>query len=160
MSYLESNTKTSHKISAIALRALDVLLLRNPERTALGVMLGFTCHGALNLLGPALALHHISVSNIEWWECLTFGIVIVHLPFLLWSIRHKPLISDELESLLQLIELSNIGELEKRQAYRRLVNKCIEEFSLSSKSGAVELVIAQATQAAKQKRHNEFELPE
>jgi hypothetical protein len=102
----------------------------------------------------------LPISNIEWWECLTLGIVIVHLPFLLWSIRHKPLISDELENLLQLIESSNIGELEKRQAYRRVVNKCIDEFSLTAKSGGVESVIAQATQAAKRKRHDELELPD
>jgi hypothetical protein len=151
MSNLGSPRSSSHKISAVALRALDALLLRNPERTALGVMLGFTCHGALSLIAPALALRHMPVNNVEWWECLTFGVVIVHLPFLLWSVRHKPLISDELESLFQLIESSNIGELEKRQAYRRVVNKCIEEFSLSTRSGGVESAIAQATRDAKRR---------
>jgi hypothetical protein len=151
MPSLGSPPSSSQKITAVALRALDALLLRNPERTALGVMLGFTCHGALSLFAPALALHHMPVNIVEWWECLTFGVVIVHLPFILWSVRHKPLISDELETLLQLIEFSNIGELEKRQAYRRVVNKCIEEFSLSTKSRGVESAIAQATRDAKRR---------
>ena len=62
---------------------------------------------------------------------------------------HKPVVSDELENLVHLIESTNIGELEKRQAYRKLVNKCIDEFSVSTKSRALDSVIEEANRSAK-----------
>jgi hypothetical protein len=129
----EQSSNSTTRASGILLRAFDILLLKNPERTALGVMLGFSLDGLVSLFEPTLMDHHITLGHIGWWCYLSLGLVTVHLPFIFWSVRHKPVISDEIEGLIGLIEATNIGELEKRQAYRKVVNKCIDEFSLSSR---------------------------
>jgi len=122
------------RATGIFLRTVDILLLKNPERTALGVMLGFSMDGLLRLFEPTLAYHHITLGHAGWWCFLSLGIVVVHLPFILWSVRHRPRLTDEIEGLIGLIEATNIGDLEKRQAYRLVVNKCIDQFSLASAS--------------------------
>jgi len=134
------NTATD-KLSAALLRLLDALILRNPERTAIGGMLGLSLHGLFTVLQPLLSTKGIILGPVEWWASLSFGVVLVHFPFVISSMRRKPLISDELENLIKLIESTNIGELEKRSAYRRVVNKCIEEFSLSSPPGTVQQIL-------------------
>lgn len=120
---------TWDKVSMVFLRLMDTLLLRNPERTAVGGMLGLTIHGIVTALRPAMASR--GLGSIEWWASLSVGIVIVHLPFVVSSVRRKPLINDEVEGLIKLIESTNMSESEKRAAYREVVNKCIAEFSLS-----------------------------
>lgn len=42
--------------SATALRLLDALLLRNPERTAIGGLLGLSIHGVVGVLRPVLVV--------------------------------------------------------------------------------------------------------
>ena len=142
------------KVSAAALRLLDALLLRNPERTAIGGMLGLSLHGLFGILRPLLSEKGIVIGQVDWWASLSLGIVIVHLPFLIWSIRRRPLISDELESLIKLIESTNIGEQEKRSAYRKVVNKCIEEFSLSSRPGTIQRVLEKEAEQDTSKADN------
>lgn len=132
-----TSSPSKSKAYGIALRALDTLLLKNPERTALGIMFGFSLNGTLSLLDPVLQAHHIQIGHPGWWSFVCIGTICVHLPFVFWSVRHRPAISDEIEGLITLIEATNIGELEKRQAYRRVVNKCIDNFSIGSEETGV-----------------------
>ena len=136
-------SSNSDKTTLVLIRFLDALLFRNPERTAVGVMLGFALYGIHQILLPALSSRGIVLGNPSWWAAISIGVVLVHLPFVVWSIRNKPLINDEVESLIKLIESTNIGEIERRSAYRRVVNKCIEEFSLSAGPGGIKEIIKQ-----------------
>jgi hypothetical protein len=130
-------SQAGNKASATALRLLDALLFRNPERTAIGVAVGLAIDGIVGVFWPLLASKGIHLGRPDWWASVSIGLVLVHLPFVIWPIRNKPLINDELESLMQLIESTNIGELEKQAAYRKLVNKCIDDFSLSASPGKI-----------------------
>lgn len=136
-----SSSGSLDKAPAAALRVLDALLIRNPERTAVGAALGFGIHGVLGVFQPLLAGRGVDLGRLDWWASICIGVVFMHLPLIFWSVRHKPLISDELENLIELIESTNIGELEKRAAYRKVVNKCIEEFSLTAKPGAIRSIV-------------------
>lgn len=128
--------------SAVVLRALDTLLIKNPERSAIGVVLGLAIQGMAEVCSPLLARSGFDLGRLEWWGAISLGLVLVHAPFVIWSMRHRPLISDELESLIELIESTNIGESERRVAYRRVVNKCIDQFSLASKPGTISGIVA------------------
>lgn len=129
------------RLAAISLRALDILLIKNPERTAIGLIFGLALQGAFNVFSPLFAKAGILLGPFDWWASICLGIALVHLPFIVWSVHHKPLISDELENLMELIESTNIGEAEKRSAYRRVVNKCIDQFALSSKPGKINEIL-------------------
>jgi hypothetical protein len=139
------------KVSAAALRLLDALLVRNPERTAIGVAVGLGLHGILGICQPLVASTGVDLGKLEWWASVSIGLVLVHLPFVIWSVRHRPLISDELESLIELIESTNIGEVEKRVAYRKVVNKCIDEFSLSARPGTIKNVMTKEIEGLEQR---------
>ena len=142
-------TNSIDRLSAVAFRLLDALILRNPERTAIGGMLGLSLYGLFGIIRSLLLSKGIDLRNIEWWAFISFGIVIVHLPFIIWSVRKRPIISDELDNLITLVESTNIGELERRMAYRKIVNKCIEEFSLSARPGVIQQVIAEEVEKEK-----------
>lgn len=144
----KATTESTKRASAGALRLLDVLFLRNPERTAVGATLGFALHGAFGVFQPLISAKGFPLGDWEWWASMSTGVVLVHLPFILWSVRTRPLISDELDALIELIESTNIGALEKRTAYRRVVNKCIEEFSLSVPPGQTRAVLLNELKAA------------
>ncbi len=147
-------TNTIDKVSSATIRLLDALILRNPERTAIGGTLGFAIHGLLGIIRPALTAKGVILGEVEWWASLCIGVAFVHIPFILAAIRRKPLINDELEGLIKLIESTNIGELEKRMAYRKVVNKCIDEFSLNARNGSLKEIleneIAQVSDEKKQ----------
>jgi len=130
-----------NRVSAIALRVLDALLLRNPERTAIGVTLGLAIQGVLGAFRPLLMVKGLDLGALDPVACISVGVVVVHLPLLIWSVQHRPLISDELESLIKLVESTNIGEAERRAAYREIVNKCIAEFSLSARPGLIKGIV-------------------
>jgi hypothetical protein len=130
-------SEDANKVTGVAYRLLDALILRNPERTAIGVALGVALYGVLNVVQPALVGHGMDLARLDWVASACIGLVIVHLPFVIWSVRHRPVISDELEDLIQLIESTNVGQLERRMAYRKLINKCIDELSLSARPGTM-----------------------
>jgi hypothetical protein len=142
-------SQPGNKVSAAALRLLDGLLVRNPERTAIGVALGVAIDGIVGVFWPLLASRGVHLGRPDWWASVSIGLVVVHLPFVIWSIRNKPLINDELESLMQLIESTNIGEVEKRAAYRKLVNRCIDDFSLSNGPGKVKGILGSEIEAVR-----------
>jgi len=139
----DPTTKGGNRATAVLLRVVDILLIRNPERTAIGVLLGLAIQGIFDVLFPLLVQHGVSIGRMDWWASISCGVVFVHLPFIVWSISHRPLVNDELEGIIQLVESTNIGELEKRSAYRQVVNKCIEQFSLSGKPRPISEILAE-----------------
>jgi hypothetical protein len=143
MAHYDPANKGGNRAAAAVLRVVDILLIRNPERTAIGVLLGLAIQGIFDVVSPLLIHNGISIGRLDWWASISCGIVVVHLPFIVWSISHRPLVNDELEGIIRLVESTNIGELEKRSAYRQVVNKCIEQFSLSGKPRPISEILAE-----------------
>lgn len=128
-------TEREDNISRQILRCIDILMLKNPERTVLGLLLGVVLSFLSKLFEPILIkVEYINIANIQYWEWIPFGIVIVHLPYILWSIIRKPFVNDEVDDIIRFIEKSNFSEKEKRIVYRNLVNKCIENITLDDKN--------------------------
>lgn len=135
-----------NRLTAVTLRVLDALLVRNPERTATGLTFGLSIQGLFELLKPILIQSGFNLGPFDWWASISLGIALVNIPSILWSVSHKPLVSDEVENIIELIETTNLGEIEKRIAYRRLVNKCIDQFTLSGKPGKIADTLAAETE--------------
>lgn len=127
-------TEKTDRISRRLLRYIDILMLKNPERTVLGVLLGVVVSFLFKLFEPYLSkIDILNLAKLQLWEFISFGVIIVHIPYLLWSIIRKPLINDEVDDVIRLIESGNFSEKEKRQMYRNLVNKCVNSLSLGKK---------------------------
>lgn len=124
-------TPKEDNISRKVLYYVDVLMLKNPERTVLGFLLGLVLSFLSQLLKPALLkIEAISLTNIQPWEYIPVGVIIVHLPYILWSMFRKPFFNDEVDEVIRLVEHSNFSDKEKRNIYRNLVNKCTENLFL------------------------------
>lgn len=127
-------TERTDRVSRHLLRYIDILMLRNPERTVLGILLGVVLSFLFKLFEPFLEkMDFLSLAKVQLWEYVSFGVLVIHLPYVLWSIIRKPSINDEVDEVIRLIERSNFIEKEKRQMYRNLVNKCINNLSMEKK---------------------------
>ena len=62
--------KKSGEISSLVIeRALDILLMKHPVRTAIGVMLGLTLSLLASLFSPVLAkVGMVGVANVRDWQ--------------------------------------------------------------------------------------------
>lgn len=124
-------TNFEDKISRLVLSSVDILLLKNPERTILGTFLGLVFAFLSRLFKPALKqIEFIDVSAAPIWGWIPLGIIVVHLPMVLWGIFHKPAVNDEIDEIIQLIEKGRFSKIEKRQIYRNLVNQCVSNMTL------------------------------
>jgi hypothetical protein len=128
-------TEKGDWLSRHLLRCVDILLMKNPERTVLGVLLGITLSFLSKLFEPSLVkIDSISLAKVHVWEFISLGILAIHFPYVISKIIRKPRINDDVDEVISLIEKSNFSEKEKRQMYRNLVNKCISSLSLEQKN--------------------------
>ena len=119
------------KISRIIIKVIDVLLLKNPERTVLGVAFGAILAFCSKLFFPALKkIDIIDIERAPIWGWIPIGIIITYFPLILWKIINKPRVNDEIDELIRLIEHGNFTETEKRLLYRNLINQCISNVTL------------------------------
>lgn len=122
---------TSDSISKLIMTAIDILMIKNPERTGYGILLGSVLMFLSKLFSPLFKqVSYMDIDATPFWGWITFGICITHLPFILWSIFHKSIVDDQIDSAIKIIEKGNFSENEKRQLFRKLVNKCVENVVL------------------------------
>ncbi len=124
-------TNFEEKIGRLVMRIIDVLLLKNPERTVLGVAIGSVLAFCSKLFTPVLkTIEFIDIEKAPIWGWIPIGIIITYFPIILWKFIHKPKVNDDIDELLRLIEQGNFSEAEKRLIYRNLIRQCIANVTL------------------------------
>jgi hypothetical protein len=109
-------------------RCIDVILMKYPARTGLGVILGMALHFIAERLHPTLqAVHFLDFSNVPWWHWLAPGLIIMHLPTIVVLFRQSPIGHPQIDQALELIERGNFSPTEKRRQYRRLIDRVVGE---------------------------------
>ena len=117
----------------VALKAVSVLLLKNPERTVLGGVLGLALSFLFKLFSPALkSVSMINIQEASDYGWMAIGIILLYLPIIYDKLTKRPKINDEIDQVICLIEESNFSEPEKRNMYRELVNNILSTVSLQS----------------------------
>lgn len=125
------NILTEEKLSRIILKAINVLLIKYPERTGYGILLGSVFYFFTRLFSPLLKDKSlIDIDAAPFWGWIPLGIILTHLPFVIWSFFHRSKIDDNIDSIISVIEKSNTTEVEKRQLFRKLINKCVSNVIL------------------------------
>lgn len=123
---------TYDKWSKVIDRVLNILLVRYPERTSIGLILGGVFAAVSVVLRPALSsVEWADFAALPWWGWLPMGVVLCH-----WrtigSMFKQTSVGDERADLaLRLIAEGNFTPAERRQHHRRLLEKYIDEVSLS-----------------------------
>lgn len=118
--------------SSIVNRAIDFLFVKQPLRTSIGVMLGLVLAFVVQLFLPILkTVKFADFAGAPWWGWVVVGIFISHVPTLISLMRTKPAGDERIDEALQLIERANLPTVEKRQAYRNLIAKVLENVVLN-----------------------------
>lgn len=124
-------TENEEESSAIILRAIDVILIKNPERTALGVLFGAVLIFLSSLFSPVLKeIKIIDISSAPKWGWIAIGILLSHFRIFLRKLFRKTVIDDEIDKILMLIGEGNFSKVEKRQLYRKVVNQFLVSLRL------------------------------
>ncbi|MFH2126788.1 MAG: hypothetical protein ABIK12_09740 [Pseudomonadota bacterium] len=120
--------------NSMILSCIDFLLLRNPEKTILGIMLGLVCFFLTVIFKPVIInFHWLNLKDAPGWGWIPLGITAVNLPSILCSLFKKPLYSEEVDEISRVIDKGDFSEAERRQIYRRLVGECIKNITLNKK---------------------------
>jgi hypothetical protein len=111
-------------LTSIASRVLDILLMKYPTRTGLGLVLGGFFSFAVQLFAPALrSIKFMDFAGSPWWGWLSLGVIVMHVPTAVSAFRQKPIGNDAIDQAMELIERGNFSAAEKRRQYRQLVEK-------------------------------------
>ncbi|MGX9726059.1 MAG: hypothetical protein ACTFAK_01690 [Candidatus Electronema sp. VV] len=111
-------------ITRVASQLLDILLMKYPTRTGLGLVLGSIFSFAVQLFAPALrSIKYMDFASSPWWGWLSLGVLVMHTPTVVSAFRQKPIGNDAVDQAMELIERGNFSPTEKRRQYRLLVEK-------------------------------------
>ena len=102
------NTFTE-KLSGLLLNSINSLSFSNPIRTSLGVLLGYVLSCAFTLFKPWFQSYGVvdwSGNTVVGW--IAFGVLILHLPYYVWSVFNKSEINEKVDGVIKLIEKSNL----------------------------------------------------
>lgn len=113
--------------------ATDILFVKNPVSTSMGVLFGIILHGAVSVLAPFFtAVEMIKNSTISIFHYLAVGIFSFNIKN--YFNRHK--IKPEIEETMNLIEQQvlsgKLTKIEARQQYRLLIAKAVENVRVQS----------------------------
>jgi hypothetical protein len=111
-------------LTSIASRVLDILLMKYPTRTGLGLVLGSCFTVAVQLFEPGLSvIKFMNFKAVPWYGWLPVGLFTMHIPTVFSTFRQKSIGNDPIDQAMELIERGNFSPTEKRRQYRQLVEK-------------------------------------
>jgi len=124
-------TSSEEKINHVLLKFINILFLKNPERTVLGLLLGVVFSFLSKLFSPFLkTFNTIDINEAPDLGWVALGIVIINLPVIFANMVSRPKINEEIDSVTKLIEQGNFSDIEKRKLYRDLVCKVLAKVTL------------------------------
>jgi DNA-binding protein YbaB len=114
-------------------RAFDILLLNNPVRTAIGVVIGVVFWGFVPVFSPVIkGFTKLDFSQVPWMAWTAFGILEV-------SLKGSPVkagLPEDVEILFDLLDKAKdagISKFEQRQHFRRLLEKYADNVAFNQK---------------------------
>ena len=117
--------------SSLGTKAIDVIFARYPARTSLGVIFGGVIDFLVQLFAPALSsLKFTDFTASPRWGWWLLGILIMHAPTIFTTFRQKQTGDEQIDRALDLIERGNFTKTEKRQQYRKLIERVANNVAL------------------------------
>ncbi|RWX48836.1 hypothetical protein VT99_10512 [Candidatus Electrothrix marina] len=124
-------TDKSDMWSSLGTKAIDVIFARYPARTSLGVILGGVIDFLVQLFAPALSsLKFADFTASPKWGWWLLGILMMHTPTIVSSFRQKQTGDEKIDRALDLIERGDFTKTEKRQQYRKLIERVTSNVAL------------------------------
>jgi hypothetical protein len=111
--------------------AIDILFLRQPTRTSLGLIFGMALRPIIKLLAIWAIVFEAVVTRLSFLEFGLLGLCLAHIPTA-WSqfFGKKNYLSENEEKAFAMIRDLKLTEMEKQQLYLRVVEKVLEKTEL------------------------------
>jgi hypothetical protein len=110
-------------------RALDIVCLSHPLRTALGVLAGVTLDGILQFLAPALRAYAVDPLAISVLWTIPLGVVLMHIPTIWMLFRRGSSMDETVQQALDVIDdavrTGKIPRVQAGQLYTDVVTRAI-----------------------------------
>jgi len=127
--------------------ATDILFVRNPVGTSMGVLLGVVLHGIAGFLSPLLeTIQQIKMSALNMGHYIAIGVFSFNIKG--FTDRHKidPEVEEAITFIEQQVASRKITRAEAKLQYRRLISKVVENVQLDlmtqSKANAIRSALA------------------
>ncbi len=112
-------------------KALDYLFLVSPAATSLGVILGITANSFLPVISPVIQkTTNMDFSMVPIWGWVGVGVFTCNV--IAYPFRHK--LSREVVQAMDIIDKANISQIDKKQAYRNLISKYVDNVGLNQET--------------------------
>ncbi|HGO9413536.1 TPA: hypothetical protein ACLBZX_001904 [Bacillus cereus] len=121
------------KLTAYLYKAIDIMLLQKPERTAYGIILGFFLVGAKDGIAE-LATGNIknAIRNINTVGALCLGIVLVRIDILFKRETVNKDVITKMNTLKVIIREGEFTQKQKRDLYRDFIHNISSDLDLGS----------------------------
>lgn len=117
--------------SSLGTKAIDVIFARYPARTSLGVIFGGVIDFLVQLFAPVLrSLEFADFTSSPKWGWWLIGILMMHTPTIFSTFRQKQTGDEKIDRALELIERGDFTKTEKRQQYRKLIERVASNVAL------------------------------
>lgn len=124
-----------NKITAFLKIATDILFVRNPVGTSMGILFGVLLQGTANVIAPIIELAwSIKLSVLRIYHYIAFGAFTFNIKQLGEKKRNIPDIEDALLLIDKLERQGKISIGQATLAYRDVVNRVIENVKLNHNS--------------------------
>ncbi len=120
------------RLTASIKLATDILFVKNPVGTSMGIFLGIILHGLVSLLAPLIAsIKYLETSSLNLAHYMAVGIF----GFNIRSFKSRHKISPEIEEAFNLIkqmeQSKKITKVEAKEHYRVLIGKVVANTQLN-----------------------------
>ncbi|WIX26114.1 hypothetical protein [Xanthomonas arboricola] len=116
-------------------KALDILCLAHPVRTALGVVTGCFFKLLVTLFEPALSkIEYLDFAGVHWSLWVILGIFLCHLPLITHFLLHRPVGNESVDRAFDAVEQSKLPEWQKSSLRLQIVTKYVDAVKLSKEA--------------------------
>ncbi|GHZ70610.1 hypothetical protein VCSRO175_3425 [Vibrio cholerae] len=125
--------KNLDDVTSIVKIATDILFVKNPVSTSMGVLFGIILHGVVSVLSPFFTVFElIRSSTITVFHFLAVGIFGFNIKNYVSRHKIKPEIEHAIALIEQQVSEGKLSKVEAKQQYRRLITAVVENARLQS----------------------------
>ena len=124
------------KITAFLYKAIDILLIRNPEKTSYGIVLGIVLIGVRELMTNLTTGKVMNaIQSINLLSTFCFGILLVRIDVIFKRQPVDKATMIKLNTIKAIINEGNFSETEKRKLFREFIQRVYEDIEIKASSG-------------------------
>lgn len=115
------------KITSLLYKALDTLMMKRPEKTSYGVIIGAILANSKEAICSLLSEKYSNfLLKINGFTLFLIGVAFVRMDIIFKSEPSDEILDRKMNSIKKIVADSNFSESEKRQVYRDMVSSVIK----------------------------------